>query len=393
MKTINRYIIGELLKTFIFSLIIMTTLLVVVGVVREMLTRSVPPEKILLLIPYIVVETSRISLPMTLLLAVTTFFARMAGNSEVIALKSLGIAPWRILWPVIFLSFLVSLLSVWLNDLAVTWGRRGISAVIYRAAEDIILNELKTKHTFTSPGGELTIMVKGVDENKRLISPSISVKKPPTTIEAKYARLNIDFVNSEFGIDFSEMKVDSTGNVKYSTDFRTVTLPLENILSPDTYRGPSETGLQEIPMAVAEIEDQSAGIQRRVAARQAFAFCLGSIDEWATPDEWNRWQTLINNHRKSIDRYEVESPRRWSSGFCCLFFIWLGAPLAIWMKKTDIFASFFACFVPILLFYYPLFMFGLQGAKNGSLPAVAVWIGNVCLAGAGYWFWRQIHRY
>jgi len=392
MKKINRYIIGELLKTFIFSLLVITPLLLVVGVVRELFIKNLPLETVLLLIPYIVVETSRISLPMTLLLAVTTFFSRMSGANEVTALKSLGIAPWKFLWPVMALGLLVSLLSVWLNDLAVTWGRRGMSTVVYRSAEDIILNELKSKHTFTSRGGELTILVAGIDESKRLISPSITLKNPPSTIEAKYARLAIDFINSEFSIEFSEMKADSTGNIKYSTDFRVLTIPLAKIQSPETRTGPSETGLQDIPLAVAEIEELAAGTKRRIAAHQAFVGSFGSIDEWATP-KWAHWQAWLKNYQSTIDRYEVEPPRRWSSGFCCLFFIWLGAPLAIWMKKTDIFASFFACFVPILLFYYPLFMMGLQWAKNGTMPPSAVWIGNLCLAAAGYWFWKQIHRY
>ena len=356
MGAINRYIIGELLKTFVVALLVMMPLLISFGVVSELLKQSVPLDVIPSLIPDIVICTAPISLPMALLLAVTTFFARMSGENEVIALKSLGVAPWKILWPVMTLGVIVSLLSVWLNDLAVTRGRPGITAILYRAGEDIILNELKTKHSFTPPGGALTIMVKGVDENRRLISPSILVKKPPSSIEARDARLRIDITNSEFSIDFSEMKVTMADGTEYSANNRPIKLPLKDVLPENSYKRPSDTGLRDIPIAVAEIVERSAGIQRRIAAQQAFACYLGSVDEWATSD-WTRWQNQIKNNQREIDRYEVESPRRWSSGFCCLFFIWLGAPLAIWMRKTDIFASFFACFVPILIFYYPLFMF------------------------------------
>ncbi|MDR2755001.1 MAG: hypothetical protein LBC20_04785 [Planctomycetaceae bacterium] len=47
----------------------------------------------------------------------------------------------------------------------------------------------------------------------------------------------------------------------------------------------------------------------------------------------------------------------------------------------------------MLLFYYPLLMYGLTGAKNGSLPANSVWIANLCLGIIGLWFMRRIHRY
>ena len=392
MTTINRYIIGELLKTFIFALIVMTPFVVVVGVVKRLLTEDIPLKTVVSIVPHIVIEMSPILLPMTLLLTVTVFFSRMSGANEVIALKSLGIAPWKFLWPVMFFGLLVSLLSVWLNDLAVTWGHRGIAVVLYQAAEEIILNKLEKKLTFTSPGNELTIIVKGVDKNKRLISPSISIKNPPSTIDARYAKLSIDFSHSELNITFFEMKADSSGNVKYTTDSRTIALPLGKVLALEPSKRPAETGLQDIPSAIAQIEERSAEVKRRMAARQAFACSLGSVNEWAM-DDWSRWQLTVKNNQKSIDRYAVEAPRRWSSGFCCLCFIWLGAPLAVWMKKTDIFASFFACFVPILLFYYPLFMLGLQWAKEGTLPAHAVWIGNLALLVAGYWFWKRIHRY
>ena len=390
MKTINRYVIGELLRTFIFSLIVITPVLLVSFVVQYLLTKNIPLRTIIDIIPYVVVETSRISLPVSLLLAVTTFFSRMSGANEVVALKSLGIAPWRYLWPVMVLGSLVSLLSVWLNDLAVTWGHHGINAVVYRAAEEIILNELKTKHTFSS--SEVTIVVKGVDESKRLLSPSISIKEPPSTIEARYARLNIDFVQSELTVEFSDMKAGSAGNVRYSTDSRKISIPLDKMLPPETVKRASGTGLRDIPSVIAEYEEMSAGVRRQIAAQQAFVCILGSVDEWAIPD-WGRWHRRLKNHQESIERYEVEPPRRWASGFCCLFFIWLGAPLAIWMKKTDIFASFFACFIPILLFYYPLFELGLQWAKRGTMPSGTVWIANLGVAAVGYWFWRRVHRY
>ncbi len=391
MKTINRYILGELLKTFIFSLILMTSLLIIVGLLQQMLMKSVPLEKIVFLIPYVTVEMSRISLPMTLLLAVTTFFARMSGSNEIVALKSLGIPPWKILWPVMFLGFLVSLLSVWLNDLAVTWGRPGVAMIIFHASEDIVLNELKKNRTFSTRDGKLTIMVNSV-ENRRLISPTITLKDPPTTINARFAQLKIDFVASEFSIELTGMKAEGNKGSIVS-EYRLFQIPLDNVLNTaDIARGPSETGMHEIPFLLAKEREKIECLERRTATRKAFAAVLGNLSEWGGA-EVERINTDTTSTEHLITRYQVESPRRWSAGFSCFFFIWLGAPLAIWMKKSDIFASFFACFVPILLFYYPLFILGLQEAKGGDLPPSAVWLGNIALGIAGIWFLRRIHRY
>jgi lipopolysaccharide export system permease protein len=76
--------------------------------------------------------------------------------------------------------------------------------------------------------------------------------------------------------------------------------------------------------------------------------------------------------------------------------MFIGAPFAIWLGQkgvSDGFSSFFACFIPILLLYYPLLMFGLQKAKHGYLPANSVWIANFCIVLVGVWFMRKIHRH
>jgi len=63
------------------------------------------------------------------------------------------------------------------------------------------------------------------------------------------------------------------------------------------------------------------------------------------------------------------------------------------MRKTDFFSSFFACFLPILLLYYPLLMLGVEQAKRGSVPPASVWLANIAIGLIGLWFLRKIHRY
>jgi lipopolysaccharide export system permease protein len=71
----------------------------------------------------------------------------------------------------------------------------------------------------------------------------------------------------------------------------------------------------------------------------------------------------------------------------------VGAPLAIRLRNADFLTSFFLCFGPILIVFYPLLAFGVDQAKSGDLPPHAVWIGNVVLAAAGAWIMRKVVRY
>jgi lipopolysaccharide export system permease protein len=63
--------------------------------------------------------------------------------------------------------------------------------------------------------------------------------------------------------------------------------------------------------------------------------------------------------------------------------------MAIRMRNADFLTSFFLCFLPILVVYYPLFMLGVDGAKDGRLPPVAVWMGNLLIAAWGWWLLRR----
>ncbi len=71
----------------------------------------------------------------------------------------------------------------------------------------------------------------------------------------------------------------------------------------------------------------------------------------------------------------------------------IGAPVAIWRKQSEFIASFFVCFLPILVAYYPLLAVSVKQAKDGSVPPPTVWIGNIVLALAGVWMLRRVKRY
>ena len=71
----------------------------------------------------------------------------------------------------------------------------------------------------------------------------------------------------------------------------------------------------------------------------------------------------------------------------------IGAPMAIRLRNSDVFTSFFACFLPILVVYYPLLIYGVDQAKDGNLPTYSVWMGNVILALWGIWLMRRVVRF
>ncbi|MCH8252900.1 MAG: LptF/LptG family permease [Planctomycetes bacterium] len=112
----------------------------------------------------------RFAVPGTLLFSACSVYGRMSAHNEISAIKSLGISPWVIIFPGLVLAFLFSLLTVWLNDVAVSWGRHGMQRVVIESIEQIAYSKLRTQKAYSTPN--FSISVKRVVD-KTLIRPTL----------------------------------------------------------------------------------------------------------------------------------------------------------------------------------------------------------------------------
>ena len=136
MRLVSRYIGWELIKAFVLALFGLTLFLLIILLTQRAIQEGLGPVPVLRLIPYLLPDVLRMAIPLTMLMATCLVYGRMSGTNELVALKANGTSPMVAIWPVIFLAFIVSLVSVWLNDVAVTWGRRGVERVVLQSFED-----------------------------------------------------------------------------------------------------------------------------------------------------------------------------------------------------------------------------------------------------------------
>ena len=392
MKLFLRYILLDVLKIYFAALLLLTVLLVMIIVVNQAIQLGLPLKHALFLVPCTLPEQLRLSIPMTLLLATTISFSRMAGSNEIIAVKSLGIAPWQLMWPVWGLALVFSLVCVWLNDYAVTTGRSRVTQVVYRALEDIIYSELGKNGKFKQQFGDdtYTISVERI-EGKKLIFPEIVSHKSQRTVKMDEAEIHVDYDQAILTITFTNLLMSTGSDMIVSRD-KTFSFPIPNPekSNPDL-KSPSEVPMSMIKDQVEKCHARIAAAQQKMASLTAFSLVTGD-SSWAASQTWRNCENEVAGVSERLQRLHTEPNRRWANGFSCFFFVWLGIPLAIRLQRADVFSSFFACFLPILALYYPLLIGGVNGAKSGTLPPSFVWIGNLCLGIIGYWFIKQIHK-
>ena len=120
LSVMNRYIIKELFLPFLFGMGIFTSLGLSIGAVFELIRQvtdsglpwSVAAKIMLLRMPEFVV----FAFPMSMLLATLMTYSRLSSDSELIALRSIGVNIYRLILPAVAFSLCVVAITFWFNN-------------------------------------------------------------------------------------------------------------------------------------------------------------------------------------------------------------------------------------------------------------------------------------
>ena len=388
MKIYTRYVLFGVLKLFLGALLFSTLGLLFISIVKTSIQMGTPLSLFARIAPYLLPEILALTLPATALFAVTTFFAKMSANNEIIALKAIGVPPYRIMIPVWTLMLGVSLLGVWFNDLSISWTRVRLKNAILEGFESTLLNQLKTQQRFVTQTGEYEITVSDVLEDGTLINPQFSGKlglngraesaKIDARVNLEKPVVNFRLKNAEF--DAKQMR----GFIPVEYNF---SIPLDEIFNSQTRVDPPISRVKE---ALNNLELERRQYRRTLASNAMFSYLSGKTDGVAN-SEWKAQPQREKFFDKQRIRFKLLLPRFSAAGFSCFFFVWVGAPYAILVKKRDFTSTFFVSFLPIASVYFVLFSLGLECAKSGALPPYATWFGNIALAVIGAILLKKVH--
>jgi lipopolysaccharide export system permease protein len=126
MRILDKYLIRQFCFALVFALVAFWTIYVVVNLIDNLGKFMDKGASFLVVLKYYFFSTPYIlvlALPVAMLLSCLFSLGQLARNNELTAMKSTGISLYRILLPVLFLSFLISLFVIgfggWIVPLAV----------------------------------------------------------------------------------------------------------------------------------------------------------------------------------------------------------------------------------------------------------------------------------
>jgi lipopolysaccharide export system permease protein len=393
MRILTRYVLFELIKVFLLVLTGWTALIFVVLMGKEAVDKGIGLGPLVRMAPYLLPQALQFAVPASMLLAATSVFGRMASYNEIVAIKSLGISPMVLIWPALVLATFVSFLAVVMNDMAVSWGKAGMDRVVLESIEEVAYRQLEIHRSFSF--GPWSITVQDVEDH-RLIEPMIvkqqSDHEDGLMITAAWAELDAFPEQSLLRLLVHRFDAKSGTAFGQSPTEQEFLIPFDASGRSARSRSPSNYALAEIKPAILEQHKKIEQIEQSKTAQTAFALLTGDF-EALSKAAWEPQDRSLIAAENLLHRFHTEPWRRWANGFSCACFLLIGAPVAIWLRQSEFIASFFACFLPILVVYYPLMAVSVDEAKDGAVPPQAVWLGNVVLALAGVWLLRRVRRY
>jgi lipopolysaccharide export system permease protein len=388
MYILTRYVVWEVLKVFVAGLLGLT-LMVTLGMgFNEGHKMGLPALVMLRTMPYMMPEMLGITIPVAMLYAVSSVFGRMTGTNEIVAIKSLGIDPMVMVWPVLVFAAFLSLGTVWMYEIAATWCRPSVSRTVCESLEEIVYGVLQTNHSLEGDNFPFSITVKRV-QGRKLIKPTIILKgqsgRPQTTIAADEAELSTDRSDPArpvLTLSCTNSQVDIEGRGRaYRPGTQPISVPIV-VPAPDRHHR-DWVAMWDIPQSISELQSNlttlKQDLQKAREIRESFKRANKILGIVETHDNVEQIEAQIADYQYRVFRLKTEPYRRWSNGFTCLVFALIGIPVSMLWRHADVLTNFFVCFLPILALYYPLLMLSENLSTSGTLPPISFWMSNVVL--------------
>jgi LPS export ABC transporter permease LptG len=402
MKILSRYIFNEMVAptvlgfSFYTFIILMKSLFDFAGmIIKRSLPAATVGKLLLLSLPHIVVLT----VPMSLLFGILIAVGRLSADSEIIAMRSVGISTRTIYRPVFLFSFLMFLLNFWLMNFVLPRGNTQLAALRAEVFTSSIEKEIKPR-VFYAEYENLVIYVNDIDPATGLWkgvfvadSRNADENKPaPATVQQQVEAA----AAAEQALPFSQGRsstkviVAESGTLSIVGPAKQVWMNLNNAEThiwdprkPDRYdRTINVTQRMKLP-------DKFSG-ETGVYVRSMREMNLRELIDQANVSAQfvNRGPVFQDAYRTAM----VEIHKKFAIPFACLVFGILGLPLGITNRRGGK-SSGFSLSIAIILFYYVLINNGEAMAQSGRVsPAVGMWTPNVILLALGIWLLARANR-
>lgn len=392
---LSRSILLELVRVFLLCLLGITGILVMAGIVPEASQQGLTLIQALAAVPLLIPNMLPFSIPATTLFATCVVYGRLAHDNEILALKSAGVNILRIVWPALFLGLVMSAVTMGLFYELIPSTYYMMRARALNDIEEFLYAKLKKDHCIKGdkkmPFSMWVSHVQGVWLQNPLFERQDGKGHYDLTVRAREGRLKVDleehkiYVIMRFG---TLLRADGT-SLNFLHETWEVDLPED--YGQDLKLRPRAMTCPEIVQRRQEIRAEEKKLETQIALETAQTLLNQPPANLA-----KRIADLKNERDRrqlEITTLDAELQMRPALSLGCFCFVLVGCPVGIWFGRSDYLSAFITSFLPNVFLYYPLYLCGMNLAKQGKVPLMAgIWAANALIALIGMALFKRLMR-
>jgi LPS export ABC transporter permease LptG len=392
MKIFSRYVLKEMIGPtvlgFLFytSIILMRQLFDLAGlIIKRSLSGAVIGKLLLFILPHIMVLT----LPMSLLFGILIAVGRLSSDSEIVAMRALGISTRTIYRPVFFFSFVMALLNFYLINNVMPESNRQFVALQAELTTSAAENVIKPR-VFHTGYANLMIYVDDVDAATGqwkgvFVADS---RSDPAADPSTPAEMATNPRSTQDQEDLGALSQQGAGQRIIVADHGNLAII-----------GPQKDIWMNLGGAETHVWNPSKPDRYDLTRNETQRIRLPSSGSSFDPNKLSRSMREMNltellEAKRKYDRggdsdrvarniARIEIHKKFAIPFACIAFGILGLPLGITNRRGGK-SSGFTLSIGIIVVYYVLFNHGEQLASDGKISAaLGMWGPNLLLLGAG----------
>jgi lipopolysaccharide export system permease protein len=371
ISVMDRYIIIQLLMPFLFGVGAFSSIVLAIGslfdLVRQVAEAGLPITIALEVMALKMPQYVTFAFPMSILLAAMMTYGNFSASSEIIAFRSCGISIYRLILPAVILSFVVTGITFFFNELLVP--------VASQRATTILSTALKQDKLTFKKDNIIQSEFKDVDRNG---------KKEQILVRLFYAEkfdgktmtglTILDRSQADKGLSQILNAQSAVWNSSKKTwDFSNGTIYL---IAPDaSYRNIITFQHQQLQLPKSPFE---------LAAPDKNPDDM-SVSELMDYSE----QIRLSGDRKKILGVAVKTQTKLALPFVCIVFGLIGSAMGIRPQRTGKATSFGVSVLMIFGYYTIMFVAGALGQAEIISPFLAGWLPDFIGIAIGGWLVAQ----
>ena len=170
MRTLDRYVIREVLAPFALALLVLTFILIIPFIIAQaetMIAKGVPWLTVARVMVTLLPASLGLTIPMSLLVALLIALGRLSGDREVAAMLACGISPLRLLRPALAIAVVAWAATTWVMVWAIPDANQTFREITLRLVADRAEGEVKPRVFFDDFPG-FVVYVRDVPVTRRL---------------------------------------------------------------------------------------------------------------------------------------------------------------------------------------------------------------------------------